>query len=184
MSIKTFLKSLRQYWIKNNIPNITDSNAIFLQNLILKNKSKKALEIGTANWYSAICFCMALQETSWTLITIEFSSNSCLQAKENIKKAWFDNICNIINANAIEYIPQIPQNDFDFIFIDWMKKRTKDFFKLIYDKTSKWWIIIVDDVIKFKNKMLDFYEYLDIKKIKYEIIKIDKDDWIMKIIKV
>ncbi len=183
MNTKIFLKSLRQYWIKNNIPNITDSNALFLQNLIAEHKSKRALEIGTANWYSAICFCSVLKKTWWTLVTIEFSLNSYLQATENIKKAWFNKICTTINANAIDYIPQIPYNDFDFIFIDWMKKRTKDFFKLIYNKTIKWWIIIIDDVIKFKDKMLDFYKYLDLQKIKYEIIKIDKDDWIMKIIK-
>jgi hypothetical protein len=31
--------------------------------------------------------------------------------------------------------------------------------------------------------MIGFYEYLDSKKIKYEVIKIDSDDGVMKIVK-
>jgi predicted O-methyltransferase YrrM len=78
--------------------------------------------------------CIALRQTKGKLISIEFSSNSHSQAKENVEKAGFKDICNLVNKNALEYIPMIPDNDFDFVFIDGMKRRTKDFFELVYPK--------------------------------------------------
>jgi hypothetical protein len=69
-----------------------------------------------------------------------------------------------------------------------MKKRSKDFLLLVRDKTKKWWIIIIDDVIKFKKiehkeKMLPLYNYVEEKNIPHNIIPIDIDDGIMMIIK-
>ncbi len=183
MDIKKFLKELRQYWIQNEIPNITDANVKFLQDLIAKNKCKKALEIGTANWYSTICIALALAKNKGHITSIEFSKLSHDQAIKNIECVWLEKICTLICDNAISYIPKIKESDFDFVFIDWMKKRTKDFFELIYPKVIPNWIIIIDDVIKFKDKMASFYEYLAINKIKYKIIQIDPDDGVMMIIK-
>lgn len=44
-------------------------------------------------------------------------------------------------------------------------------------------MIIIDDVIKFRHKMEDLYNYVEEEKLNYEIIQIDSDDGIMKIIK-
>ena len=41
-----YIKNLRTFWIKNDVPNITDENAIFLRDLIKLQKTKKMLEIG------------------------------------------------------------------------------------------------------------------------------------------
>jgi hypothetical protein len=64
-----------------------------------------------------------------------------------------------------------------------MKKRSKDFLELVWNKTRKWWIIIIDDVIKFKHKMLSLYYYIEENKIEHNVIPIDEDDGIMMIIR-
>jgi predicted O-methyltransferase YrrM len=51
-----FLKKLRLFWIENTVPNISDVNVKFLVDLIKISKTKKMLEIWTANGFSWINF--------------------------------------------------------------------------------------------------------------------------------
>jgi len=177
-----YIKRLREFWIKNEVPNITDENAIFLRNIINIQNTQNMLEIGSANWFSAIQFWLELEKTGWKLTTIEFSEPSQKQVLENIEAVWLQNIITSIRANALFEIPKLKWT-YDFVFIDWMKRRTKDFFDLVYDKVDLWWIIVVDDVIKFREKMWDFWSYLEKNELKYNILPIDIDDWILFMVK-
>lgn len=180
--IEDYVKRLREFWIKNNIPNITDENSIFLRNLIKLQSTKNMLEIGSANWFSSIQFWLELKKTWWKLTTLEFSEPSQKQVLENIKAVWLEKIVTSIRTNALYEIPNLSET-FDFVFIDAMKRRTKDFFDLVYDKVEMGGIIIVDDVIKFREKMWDFWEYLDKNDLEYSLISVDKDDWVLFMIK-
>lgn len=62
MDINQFLRDLKAHGIANEIPNISEVNARFLRDLILISGTKKMLEIGTANGYSAINFALELQK--------------------------------------------------------------------------------------------------------------------------
>lgn len=68
---------------------------------------------------------------------------------------------------------------YDLIFIDGMKKASLEFYLLAKEKNNTAGIILIDDVIKFKHKMIHLYEYLDMNKIAYEVVHIDSDDGIM-----
>jgi len=177
-----YIKKLRAYWIENEVPNITDKNARFLRDLISLQRTQNMLEIGSANWFSAIQFWLELEKTWWKLTTIEFSEPSQKQVVENIKEVWLDNIIKSIRGNALFEIPKLNET-FDFVFIDGMKRRTKDFFDLVYDKVRQGGIIVVDDVIKFREKMWDFWDYLEKNKLEYSILPIDEDDGILFMIK-
>jgi len=177
-----YIKKLRNFWIENEVPNITDKNARFLRDLIRLQKTKNMLEIGSANWYSAIQFGLELEKTWGKLTTIEFSEPSQKQVLENIKAVWLEETITSIRSNALFEIPKLNKK-YDFVFIDAMKRRTKDFFDLVYDKIEFWWIIIVDDVIKYKEKMWDFWEYIEKNELKYSILPIDWDDGILFMIK-
>ncbi len=177
-----FLKKLKKHWEENEIPNISFVNAHFLRDLIKIKKVKNMLEIGTANWFSTINFALELKKTTWKITTIEFSEKSYKDALKNFEEAWVLENINPLLWNAIDLIPKLKEK-YDFVFIDWMKKRSKDFLELTRGKTKSGWIIIIDDVIKFKVKMQSLYDYLEEKKIPYNIIPIDIDDWIIMIVK-
>ncbi len=177
-----YIKKLREFWLQNEIPNITDNNAMFLRNLIKIQKTKNMLEIGSANWFSAIQFWIELEKLWAKLTTIEFSEPSQKQTLENLAATWLENTVNSIRANALYEIPKLKEF-YDFVFIDAMKRRTKDFFDLVYDKVKLGWIIVVDDVIKFRDKMWDFWDYLNKNNLEYSLIPIDGDDGILLMIK-
>jgi len=178
-----FIKNLRQYWIDNTVPNISDVNAKFLVDLIKISNTKNMLEIWTANWFSWINFWIELEKVDWKLISIDFSPKSHGEALENIKEVWLENTISLILWNALDEIPKLENNFFDFIFIDWMMRRSKDFLELSLPKLKKWWIIIIDDVIKFREKMVWLWEYLEENSINFNVLPIDEDDWVMMIVK-
>jgi predicted O-methyltransferase YrrM len=178
-----FLKNLRQYGIENTIPNISDVNVKFLVDLIKISWTKNMLEIWTANWFSWINFWIELEKVWGKLLSIDFSEKSYLEALENIKQVWLESNISLVLWNALDEIPKLEDNVYDFIFIDWMMRRSKDFLELSWPKLKDWWIIIIDDVIKFKEKMVWLWEFLEENKIEFNVLPIDKDDWVMMIVK-
>ncbi len=183
MNIEKFLIKLKKYWEENTIPNISNVNARFLRDLIKISWTKNMLEIWTANWFSTINFAVELKKVWWKIISIDFSEKSYLEAKNNVKECSLENEISLILGNALDEIPKLEDNYFDFVFIDWMMRRSKDFLELSLPKLKKWWIIIIDDVIKFKEKMIWLWEYLEKNNISYNTLPIDSDDWVMMIIK-
>jgi len=116
-------------------------------------------------------------------LSIDFSEKSHLEALDNIKKINLEKTIELILWNALDEIPKLKDDFYDFVFIDWMMRRTKDFLDLSRPKIKHWGIIIIDDVIKFRDKMTWFYEYLEDNNIEYNVLPIDIDDWVMMIVK-
>jgi len=179
---QTLLKELREFWTQNNVPNISDTNASFLRDLICISSAKNILEIWTANWFSTIHLAMAAEKNGGKVTSIDFSRPSLDMAKENVKQAQLENSVELHFGNALDIIPSL-ESWFDFVFIDGMMKSSIDFLLTIWNKTIEWWIIIIDDVIKFKEKMWWLEEFLQRNNINYNILPIDSDDWIIMIIK-
>lgn len=182
MSRETLLKELRVYWNEKNVPNISDTNAHFLRDIINIKNAKNILEIGTANWFSTIHLWIQAEKNNGSVTSIDFSKYTYEMAQENINRAELEKTVTLLFWNALDLIPSL-DSSFDFIFIDGMMKSSVDFIKIVWEKTQTWWIIILDDVIKFKNKMTGLDHFLEINKIKYNILPLDIDDGIMMIIK-
>lgn len=178
MNRKQLLASLRIYGWENHVPNITDANALFLSELIQEKNVQNLLEIGTANGYSAIVFGTVLENTGWKMLSIDFSEKSHKMALKNIADAELSERVTLQFGNALDVIPQLNEI-YDFVFIDGMKRRTKDFLQLVWDKVAPGGTIVVDDVIKFKDKMIGFYEWVEQEGMNYRVLDIDEDDGIM-----
>jgi len=181
MNTIQFLQELKAYGIQNEIPNISEKNAFFLRDIIKISGVKNMLEIGTANGYSSIHFALELAKNGGHITTIEFSENSHNQAKENFQKAKVANITPLL-WNALDIVPTLEET-FDFVFIDGMKRRSLDFLRLARGKTAEKSIIVIDDVVKFREKMVWLFEYLQENNIRFHILPIDDDDGICMIIR-
>lgn len=178
MNRKKFLSLLKSYGVENDIPNISEANASFLREILLKKSVKSLLEIGTANGYSTIQFWDILELQNGHIHTIEFSLNSYNEAQKNFQEAELSHCITQHYGDARMIIPQI-QESFDFVFIDGLKKASRHFLELVWEKVPSGGTIVIDDVIKFRHKMEDLYRYLEEKKIPYMILHIDPDDGIM-----
>ena len=113
---------------------------------------------------------MALRENGGKMTSIDYSLPSYNEAVENIKAVGMDDIATLIFGNALVELPKLPKESFDMIFIDGQKKRTIDFFQLSYPLLKEGGFFIIDDVIKFSEKMSSFYEFLAQEKITHSIL--------------
>ena len=178
MHYDNFLQELKEHGLSEHIPNISESNASFLLKLIRKRKVNSLLEIGTANGYSSLQFAREIEKNTGSIDTIEFSQVAYEQAQKNIEALSMQHIIHQYYGDAREIIPLLVKN-YDFIFIDGLKKASLDFFLLSWEKLTENGIIVIDDVVKFRHKMENLYTYLDEKTISYEVVMVDPDDGIM-----
>lgn len=189
------MKKLREHGVREKIPNISDVLGKFL-NLLIKTKNVKSiLEIGTCNGYSTLWMAEALKKNKNNnkIITYEISIPGFNEAQINFKKfklskyidSRFEDFLKI-DARKLSRINLAPTkiNYFDLIFIDAQKNKTLKFFNVCKQLITNDGIIIIDDVIKFKYKMSDFYKYIEKQKqFEYVVMPIDIDDGIMILIK-
>ncbi|MCF7795543.1 class I SAM-dependent methyltransferase [Patescibacteria group bacterium] len=183
-NIQNKISEIRKFGKENNIPNVTENVGLFLNFIIKNNKNiKNVLEIGSCNGLSSIYMISELSKRNGKLNTIEYVPHSILRLKKNINSLNFDKYTNIISSDAILYLNKLNKKiikpKYDLIFIDAMKKQYLDYYLNIINLIKKGSVIIFDDVIKYKYKMQNLYDYLEKENIKYTIINIDFDDGIM-----
>jgi predicted O-methyltransferase YrrM len=122
--VRKFLAENRQQWQDMNVPSIDGQ---LLYDIIIKNKYKAALEIGTSTGHSGIWIAWALSKTGGKLITIDIDEGRHKRALENFKKAGLSEYIDARLADAHELVKQI-KGPFDFVFSDADKEWYKNYF--------------------------------------------------------
>ena len=145
--------------------NIDRETAKFLSIIILSNKPKNALEIGTSNGYSGIWLSSALKKIGGRLTTIEYWDKRQSCAIENFKICGVDDVIEprlgpafAVLDNITREIEEKKRDMFDFIFIDANKKEYIDYFKQIHPILKNGGLILADNMISHKEKVRPFYD--------------------------
>ena len=112
--IKSFLEDNSSNWKDMNVP-VSDGKILY--DIIVQNKYKNAVEIGTSTGHSAIWIAWALSKTGGKLITVEKDKRRYLEAKANFKKAGVSDYIDLQLGNAHEIVPSLP-GKYDFVFSD------------------------------------------------------------------
>ena len=132
---------LKNYGNDNNIPIMKLETKEFLKQLVIIQKPKNILEIGTAIGYSSLLFS---KYTDASITTIEKSKKMYEIAKSNFKKYKKD--INIINMDAKKALNNINQG-FDFVFIDANKSQYEYYFNKALSLLNKNGIIVCDNIL-------------------------------------
>jgi caffeoyl-CoA O-methyltransferase len=168
MKVKTFLKDNAERWGDMNIP-LNDGRILF--DIIIKNKYKNAVEIGTSTGHSAIWIAWALSKTGGKLITIEIDKTRYLQAKSNFKKAGIDKYIDARLADAHMLVPELP-GKYDFVFSDADKYWYKNYFMALDPKLVVGSCFTAHNTAMHASGITEFLDY--VKSLKYYQTSIDK----------
>ena len=122
--VRMFLETRKGTWYDWNIPY---SDGKILYDLVLKNKYKKAIEIGTSTGLSAIWIAWALSKTGGKLITIEIDEGRYKKALANFKEAGLSEFIDARLADAHDLVKKL-NGPFDFVFSDADKDWYKNYF--------------------------------------------------------
>src|SRR5262245_7453867 len=96
---------------------VSEEDGRFLRLMVASSGATRALEIGTANGYSAIWIGLGLRQTGGRLTTIESDAPRAKAAAAAIRQAGLSDIVTVIPGDGFEAIPKL-SGDFDFVFLD------------------------------------------------------------------
>ncbi len=122
--VRMFLENRKGTWHDWNVPY---SDGKILYNLVLKNKYKKAMDIGTSTGLSAIWIAWALSKTGGKLITIEIDEGRHKKALANFREAGLSEYIDARLADAHDLVKKL-EGPFDFVFSDADKDWYKNYF--------------------------------------------------------
>jgi caffeoyl-CoA O-methyltransferase len=113
------LRRMREQAADEGIPAIQVPFSLgqLLQVLILASASRSILEIGTLFGYSAVLMGRVLPEDGH-MLCLEVSAKHAEVAERNLAEAGVSDRVEIRQGNALELLPALQGQSFDFIFID------------------------------------------------------------------
>ena len=161
-----YLEIIKQKSIEEHIPIIMDDSLEVIKEILIKEKPKKILEIGTATGYSAICFATILLDNCTDEVppspvkidTIELDEARANEATANIKLMNLSKNINVIKGNAVEILPTL-SNKYDMVFIDAAKGKYPIFLKEAIRMSRKGTTIIADNILYKGYVMSDYNKH-------------------------
>ncbi len=147
----SLLAHLREERVQTKTPNVSDTTGQYLYDLICERQYRRILELGTANGYSTIYLAEAALQINGHVLTVEAKHPVYLQARNNL--ASYRHCVTQVHADAKEFCKTLSRETFDFAFIDAGKKETLAYLTLVWPRVADDGVIIVDDVVKFGEKM-------------------------------
>ena len=132
---------------ENNVTIIRKEMESFLRVMLELKRPKRILELGTAVGYSAILMSECIEKKS-KIVTIENYEKRIPIAKQNIKDAGKEKVIELLEGDAMEIMPTLQENQFDFVFMDAAKAQYIHFLPEVMRLMKKGAVLITDNVLQ------------------------------------
>jgi predicted O-methyltransferase YrrM len=139
--------------------NTTEGDAMMLRILVESNRAKRGIEVGSASGFGAINMGIAFERTGGYLYTLEIDPTMVKLCRNNLQKVGLENTVTCIEGDALKTLPTL-DGEFDFVFIDAVKRDYLKYFKLIEPKLKPGAVVVADNVIRSARAMKDFLDYI------------------------
>jgi caffeoyl-CoA O-methyltransferase len=157
--VMKFLDKMKNRWMDLNVP---EEDGRIIYEIILQNRYKRALEVGTSTGHSAIWIAWALSKTGGKLITIEIDQGRYRQALANFKEAGVSEYIDARLADAHQLVKEL-SGPFDFVFIDADKDWYTNYAKALIPKLEPGGCMTAHNVEEGRFGMRgtrEYYEYM------------------------
>lgn len=142
---KDYLDELEAYARKTDVPIIRKEMQSLLKTLLVMNKPKQILEVGTAIGFSALLMAEAAPEAHIT--TIEKYEKRIPLAKENFKRFGKDGQFTLLEGDAAEILKELTDT-YDFIFMDAAKGQYIHFLPEVLRLLNRGGILLSDNILQ------------------------------------
>jgi predicted O-methyltransferase YrrM len=156
VQVGNFLKEHKNKWHDLNVP-YEDGQTLY--DIIVKNKYRSALEIGTSTGHSSIWIAWALSKTGGKLTTIEIDRGRHEQAVKNIEAAGLSQYVDARLADAHDLVKKL-DGPFDFIFSDADKDWYLQYFKDVDPKLRGGGCFTAHNVLNGFSGIDEFLQYV------------------------
>ncbi|MBD5106452.1 MAG: O-methyltransferase [Lachnospiraceae bacterium] len=142
---KEYLDELEAYARKTDVPIIRKEMQSLLKTLLVMNKPKQILEVGTAIGFSALLMAEAAPEAHIT--TIEKYEKRIPLAKENFQRFGKEKQITLLEGDAAKILKELT-GTFDFIFMDAAKGQYIHFLPEVLRLLNRGGILLSDNILQ------------------------------------
>ena len=139
-----YLDELEAYAIKTQVPIIRKEMQSFMKTLLVMNKPKQILEVGTAIGFSAL---LMSEFTDGHITTIENYDKRIPIARDNFKKYHKEHQITLLEGDAMEVLKTLA-GPYDFIFMDAAKGQYIHYLPEIMRLLAPGGVLISDNVMQ------------------------------------
>lgn len=137
--------------------NVLPEDGRLMRMLAESIEAKHVVELGTANGYSAMWFCLALRETGGKLLTHEIDRERIAIARENFQRAGVEHLVTLIEGDAHETIKKLKE-PIDILLLDAEKEGFSDYLEKLLPLVRKGGLIIAHDSSGEAHLMDDYFK--------------------------
>jgi len=112
------------------------------------------IEIGTSAGYSALWLSLACMQTERKLVTFELQEDKIEMARETIRKAKVNNIVELVEGNALDFLPNY--ENICFCFLDAEKEIYLNCYRIVVPKMVKGGLLVADNAINHREALESF----------------------------
>ena len=142
----SYLDELEAYSKKTQVPIIRKEMQSLMRTLLVMNKPKRILEVGTAIGFSAL-FMNEFMPKDGHITTIEKYEKRIPLAKENFKSFDPDQRITLLEGDAADILKQL-EGPFDFIFMDAAKGQYIHFLPEVLRLLETGGVLLSDNVLQ------------------------------------
>jgi predicted O-methyltransferase YrrM len=170
LNVSDEVAALRKLAFEKQVPIASDETLAYITTLAMATKAKNILEVGSAVGITALALLQACEGAHIT--TIERDEQFFKSAQENLKN--YENSVTFHFGDALEIVPNLPDDEYDFIFLDCAKVQYIKLLPALKQKLKVGGVLLADDVLLYgwvngespvpkKRKMLVEHvrEYID-----------------------
>lgn len=141
------VRKMREYAFSMEIPTASDETLQFLCTLARMKGAENILEIGTATGVSGISLLEACPNARLT--TIERDENFFAEAERNFAETRLKDRANLIFGEAEKVLSSLPEDSFDFIFLDCAKVQYIKLLPRVIRLLKTGGALVADDVLLY-----------------------------------
>ncbi|MDD6657973.1 MAG: O-methyltransferase [Lachnospiraceae bacterium] len=139
-----YLDELEAYAVKTQVPIIRKEMQSFMKTMLVMNKPKQILEVGTAIGFSAL---LMSEFTDGHITTIENYDKRIPIARDNLKKYHKEDQITLLEGDAMEVLKTL-DGPYDFIFMDAAKGQYIHYLPEIMRLLAPGGVLISDNVMQ------------------------------------
>ena len=156
------INTIKEKALREHIPIVMDDSLEVIKDILIKEKPKRILEIGTATGYSSISFASIILDNlkydDFKIDTIELDEQRAKEALDNIKQMNLEENINVMIGNAVEILPSL-SGKYDIVFIDAAKGKYPIFLSEAIRMSHVGTIIIADNILYKGYVMSDYNKH-------------------------
>jgi caffeoyl-CoA O-methyltransferase len=155
--------------------NVLPEDGRLMRMLAETMEAKHVVELGTANGYSAMWFCLALHATGGKLTTHELDPKRVAIAKENFRRAGVEPLVTLVEGDAHETIKSLA-GPIDMVLLDAEKEGFCDYLEKLLPLVRKGGLVIAHDSSGQAHMMDDYFKAIT-ENPDLETVLVDASKW-------